>query len=187
MLGPRFVDALGFATDKTGDQKRKGTEVPYICHPLAVCSLVLEDGGDEDEAIAALLHDLVEDRGPTLSSEIESRFGERVISIVLECSDSVGGPRDATDWKKRKEEYLEGLRVHSPGAIRVSLADKLHNARSILRDLRAAGPGADEVWTRFNVGREDQLWYYRSLVRVFGEVSTSSMVMELSVAVDGLG
>jgi len=188
LLGQRFEDAILYASAVTGAQKRKGTSVPYLAHPIAVCALVLEDGGDEEEAIAALFHDLAEDHGPTDErlQDIRGRFGDRVASIVADCSDSVDGPRDESDWKVRKEQYIAGLANHPPSAIRVSLADKLHNARAIARDLRSAGPNADVFWGRFNAPREDQLWYYGALVEAFRSLSTSPMVRELADTVGQL-
>jgi (p)ppGpp synthase/HD superfamily hydrolase len=178
-LTERFEDALRFAAHLHSRQKRKGTSVPYVAHLLSVASLVLENGGDEDQAIAALLHDSVEDQGgvPTLH-EIRRRFGERVARIVDGCTDSYVHPKPP--WRKRKEAYLAHLR-HADADIRlVSLADKLHNARSILRDLRQAGP---QSLSRFNGGRLGTLWYYRSLVNIFREVDDSLMVTELAEVV----
>jgi (p)ppGpp synthase/HD superfamily hydrolase len=174
-LTERFEDALGFAAHLHARQKRKGTPVPYVAHLLSVTSLVLENGGDEDQAIAALLHDAVEDQGglPTLQ-EINKRFGERVARIVEGCSDSYGQPKPP--WRKRKEGYLHHLRQVDADIRLVSLADKLHNARSILRDLRQAGP---QSLSRFNGGLAGTLWYYHSLANIFLELDDSLMVTEL--------
>jgi (p)ppGpp synthase/HD superfamily hydrolase len=175
ILTERFEDALGFAAHLHTHQKRKGTPVPYVAHLLSVTGLVLENGGDEDQAIAALLHDAVEDQGglPTLQ-EINRRYGERVARIVEGCSDSYGQPKPP--WRKRKEGYLQHLRQVDADVRLVSLADKLHNARSILRDLRRAGP---QSFSRFNGGRAGTLWYYHSLANIFLELDDSPMVAEL--------
>jgi (p)ppGpp synthase/HD superfamily hydrolase len=176
-LGPRFSDALAWAHEIHAAQTRKGGSIPYISHLLAVTGLVLEAGGDEDEAIAALLHDAVEDRGIPLG-EIRRRCGPRVAQIVDGCSDvhsapagSAGSSTSAVQERSpatslwRKEAYLFHLSgEQDPSVLRVSVADKLHNARAILADHRAEG---DAVWERFNVGRLEQLWYYRELVRTF--------------------
>lgn len=184
MLGDRFEDALVYAARLHGGQGRTGTAVPYVSHLLAVCALVLEDGGDEDEAIAALLHDGPEDAGDNpreVLGEIRQRFGERVAGIVEECSDTLERPKP--DWAPRKKAYIAHLGQASPSALRVSLADKLHNARSIAHDLDVVG---DEVWTRFNAPREDTLWYYRSLAEVFSRRSSSPMAAELNSIVADL-
>ncbi|MEJ2597964.1 MAG: HD domain-containing protein [Anaerolineales bacterium] len=178
-LTARFEEGLGYAAHLHARQKRKGTAVPYVAHLLSVAALVLENGGDEDQAIAALLHDAVEDQGgiPTLK-EIRKRFGERVAHIVDGCSDAYVIPKPP--WRKRKEEYLAHLRVADADIRLVSLADKLHNARSILRDLRQDGPGS---LSRFNGGRDGTLWYYHSLVSIFQETDDSLMVSELTEVV----
>jgi (p)ppGpp synthase/HD superfamily hydrolase len=179
ILTQRFEEALRFAAHLHARQKRKGTPVPYVAHLLSVTSLVLENGGDEDQAIAALLHDAVEDQGglPTLQ-EIRQRFGERVARIVDGCSDSYGHPKPP--WRKRKEDYLDHLRQADADIRLVSLADKLHNARSIVRDLRLAGP---QSLSRFNGGKSGTLWYYHNLVKIFQELDDSLMAAELAEAV----
>lgn len=159
LLGPRFIDAFIFAADKHGSQTRKQTGIPYIAHLMSVAALVLENGGDEDQAIAALLHDVVEDCGgqPVLE-EVRRRFGTRVAHIVESCTDSDVNPKPP--WRERKETYLKHLR-HADSDIRlVSAADKLHNAREILKDYRQDG---ERVWQRFKGKREGTLWYYRAL------------------------
>lgn len=187
-LNGRMANALTYALQVHEGDLRKGTNIPYIAHPLGVCALVMEDGGDEDEAIAALLHDTAEDHGGRDRIEdIRKRFGERVARIVEECSDSLAGPRDETDWQTRKENYIAEIARHSPEAIRVSLADKLHNARAIVRDLRAAGEDPARFWGRFHAGHDAQLWYYRSLVAVFRSVRESSMVDDLAATVEHMG
>ena len=180
-LGKRFDQALAYASDLHRTQPRKATTIPYMSHLLGVASLVLEDGGEEDEAIAALLHDAVEDQGgePTLQ-EIRRRFGDHVASIVEGCSDTDQVPKPP--WRNRKEAYLRRLRDAPESVIRVSLADKLHNARSTARDLRVEGPA---VWDRFNEKRAgEQLWYYRSLLEIFRARSRSPMVDELERVIE---
>lgn len=175
VLSSRFEEALILATRLHTNQVRKGTRIPYVAHLLAVTALVLEDGGDEDQAIAALLHDAVEDQGgiETLD-EIRKLFGERVAHIVEGCSDSFESPKPP--WKERKVNYLRHLREANIDVLRVSLADKLHNACSILRDLQQNG---DVIWERFNGGKDGTLWYYRSLVAIFHENDFSPMVAKL--------
>ena len=175
VLGPRFREALGYAAELHATQVRKGTHIPYVAHLLSVAALVLEDGGDEDEAIAGLLHDAVEDQGgqPTLE-RIRSRFGQRVADIVEACSDTDTWPKPP--WRERKERYIDHLRCADASVLRVSLADKLHNARAIVLDYRALG---ERLWSRFNAPREDILWYYQALVGVFRERSASPLIDEL--------
>jgi (p)ppGpp synthase/HD superfamily hydrolase len=176
MLTNRFEAALLFATRLHARQSRKGSRVPYISHLLGVTALVLEDGGDEDQAIAALLHDAVEDQGGLATlEEIRSRFGEHVADIVEGCTDAFSQPKPP--WKARKETYLAHLKLAGPDVRRVSLADKLHNARTILVDLRRYG---ERTWWRFNGGREGSLWYYHSLLEVYRELDDSPMVAELA-------
>jgi (p)ppGpp synthase/HD superfamily hydrolase len=163
-LTTRFQDAAAWAAELHNDHVRKGTPIPYVSHLFAVASLVLEDGGTEDEAIAALLHDAVED-GKTSSDDIRARYGDVVADIVDACSDTDEIPKPP--WRARKEAYIAHLWDASDGALRVSCADKLHNARSLLADYREIG---EELWTRFNVDARNadaQLWYYESLVAVF--------------------
>ena len=171
-LTERFEQALVYAKQTHDGQLRKGTEIPYIAHLLGVASLVLEDGGNEDEAIAALLHDAVEDQGgKERLQDVRDRFGEDVARIVSECSDADVTPKPP--WRKRKEAYVRHLLEASPEAVRVSLADKLYNAQSILVAYRTIG---DEVWSRFNEGKDEQLWYYLALVNAFKERRRGPMV-----------
>ncbi len=164
VLGARFSEAVRWASMLHADQCRKGTRIAYASHLLGVASLVLEDGGTEEDAIAAVLHDAVEDRG-VAEAEIRARFGEHVARVVVACSDGVDGPRDSTDWKLRKERYLQHLEHDDlpDGTLRVAAADKLHNARSILTDLRDHGVGK---LSRFNAPGNEQSWYYSELLRV---------------------
>jgi (p)ppGpp synthase/HD superfamily hydrolase len=176
ILSPRFEEALVYATQLHADQTRKNSQTPYISHLLIVTGLVLEAGGDQDMAIAALLHDAVEDQGglETLE-EIRSHFGDRVANIVDACSDTYTIPKPP--WRRRKEIYLAHLVENGPDARLVSLADKLHNARSILRDLSKDG---EKVWEKFNGGKDGTLWYYRSLVSIFQQLDDNFMVDELT-------
>jgi (p)ppGpp synthase/HD superfamily hydrolase len=175
-LTNRFEEALKFATRLHTNQKRKGTRIPYIAHLLGVTALVLEDGGREDEAIAALLHDAVEDQGGVETlDEIRNRFGEQVAFIVDALTDSYEVPKP--NWRERKENYLTHLKHASPEIRRISLADKLHNARSILTTLRTEG---DKTWLRFSGGKDGTMWYYNSLVSVFSETGDDQMTVELS-------
>jgi GTP pyrophosphokinase len=179
-LTARFEDALIFATQLHSQQTRKSSETPYIAHLLSVTSLVLESGGNEDTAIAALLHDAVEDQGGLETLEtIRHRFGDRVAEIVDSCSDAYTIPKPP--WKERKEAYLAHLATASPESWLVSLADKLHNARSILRDLKMDG---DSVWEKFKGGKEGTLWYYRSLVSIFQQRDGHFLIDELRQTVN---
>jgi (p)ppGpp synthase/HD superfamily hydrolase len=165
MLGPRFRDALTYAAELHADQARKGTHIPYLGHLLGVCSLVIDSGGSEDQAIAALLHDSAEDRGGRARlADIEARFGTSVAAIVQACSDTFETPKPP--WDERKTNYIERLRNEPSDVLLVSLADKVHNAAAILADLQTMGAA---LWDRFNGGREGTLWYYRSLADVFAE------------------
>jgi (p)ppGpp synthase/HD superfamily hydrolase len=179
-LSERFEDALVFTTRLHRMQFRKGTQIPYVSHLLSVAALVLEAGGDEELAIAALLHDAVEDQGglETLE-EIRNRYGGRVARIVESCSDAFEVPKPA--WRNRKEEYIAHLQSSSEDARLVSVADKLHNARSILRDILVNG---DDVWSKFNGGKDGTLWYYRSLVLVFEALDQNFLVDELRRVVE---
>jgi (p)ppGpp synthase/HD superfamily hydrolase len=182
MLTDRFGEALAFAFGLHRDQYRKGTSVPYVSHLLAVTALVLENGGGEDEAIAALLHDAIEDQGdsylggrPGLRGEIESRFGNTVLNIVNGCTDDDGFSK--SDWRGRKQAYLDHIRGADLPVRRVSCADKLHNARSVLSDYRRVG---NALWTRFRTKNpEDHLWYFNELANVFTESQTGSLAEEL--------
>lgn len=164
-----------FANRLHANQTRKGTSTPYIAHLLAVTALVIENGGKEDEAIAALLHDAVEDQGgQETRDEIRRRFGDKVVSIVDGCTDTDEDPKPP--WRKRKEEYIARLRKELSDSVRlVSLADKVHNARTIIADRFQIG---DAVWARFKGGKEGTLWYYRSLVDVFRSFGSNALLEE---------
>ncbi len=182
-LSSHFEEALLFATRLHGGQVRKGTGIPYVAHLLAVAGIVLDYGGTETEAIAALLHDAVEDQGgPPTREEIRRRFGAEVVAIVDGCSDTDQEPKPP--WQARKEAYLAGL-GHEAASVRlVSAADKLHNVRDILAAYRALG---EALWGRFNGGREGTLWYYRALVRVYRATDTvPALVDELDRVVTDL-
>ena len=174
-LGPRFEQALIYATQKHSGQTRKSTGVPYVAHLLSVTALVLEAGGDEEQAIAALLHDAVEDCGgaPVLA-DIRARFGDRVANIVDGLTDTDQSPKPP--WRARKEHYLRHLREASEDVRLVSVADKLHNVRSILADYRLID---DAVWERFAGRREGTLWYYRALLDIFLQGPSNRLVEEL--------
>lgn len=163
MLTSAFEKALVYAYRVHAGQKRKGSGVPYISHLLAVAALVLEAGGSETEAIAALLHDAVEDQGGwERLAEIKEEFGPEVTAIVEGCSDAFEEPKP--EWWERKKRYLAHLPGASASVLLVSAADKLHNARSILVDYRDIG---EEIWSRFKTGKEGTLWYYQELARVY--------------------
>ncbi|MDX1785517.1 MAG: HD domain-containing protein [Roseovarius sp.] len=159
MTSDRFDDALSYAARLHRSQRRKGANIPYISHLLSVCALVIEYGGDEDQAIAGLLHDAVEDQGGMEAArQIEARYGPRVARIVLECSDNDG--HDKAPWRERKEAYLDGIAQKSDDAVLVTACDKLHNATTILHDLQSVGTA---VFDRFTGRQDGTLWYYRAL------------------------
>jgi GTP pyrophosphokinase len=175
-LSTRFDDALVFASRLHARQVRKGGTIPYISHLLAVAALVLEHGGNEDEAIAALLHDAIEDQGgETTRQEILRRFGEAVVSIVNGCTDADTVPKPP--WQARKNAYIAHLRSASSSVLLVSTADKLHNLRSIRTDYELVG---DALWQRFQAGKEGTLWYYRSLVEVYNAYYRTPLTAELT-------
>ena len=181
-LGPRFTEAFLYVAEKHATQTRKRTDVPYISHLMAVAALVLEAGGGEDEAVAALLHDVVEDCGgmPVLE-EVRRRFGNRVADIVQGCTDAYTIPKP--EWKKRKLNYLDTLRRASDDVRLVSAADKLHNVRTILADYRREG---DAVWDRFSGRRDGTLWYYRAVLDVLREGTPNRLIDELQRVVTEL-
>lgn len=179
-LGLKFVDALTCAVRVHDGQKRKGTEIPYVSHVLSVCALVLEDGGDEDEAIAALLHDTLEDcPDEVTASDLARRFGAPVAALVLACTDTppdyTGGPK--AEWPVRKAAYVTQIRAEKYPLCRIALADKLHNTRAMVLDQHRYG---DEVWKRFNATKEQELKYHRALVEAFREAEAPDyLVAEL--------
>jgi (p)ppGpp synthase/HD superfamily hydrolase len=189
VLTDRFDRALLYATHVHGGQVRKGSSTPYVAHLLAVAATVLEYGGDEDLAIAALLHDSVEDQGGKARLEdVRNRFGERVARIVEACSDSLAntakGERKA-HWQERKDAYIAHLGTADEDILRVSLADKVHNARAILRDLRKPDVG-EKVWTYFSQPKERTIWYYRSLADQFRKRLPGQLSNELGEIVEVL-
>jgi (p)ppGpp synthase/HD superfamily hydrolase len=162
-LTSAYQDALALAIELHGSQTRKGTDIPYLSHLLAVSATVLEYGGTEEEAIAALLHDAIEDAGGAeVKKRIADQFGTNVADIVAACSDdSPPAGHKKRPWRIRKNHHIEQLRKASPSILLITAADKLHNARSLMADYRQLG---DAVWDRFNAKPEDILWYYRSVV-----------------------
>ena len=180
--GEKFGEALDYAMRVHRDQRRKGTQVPYVTHLLAVAAIVGENGGKEDEVVAALLHDAPEDQGGRERLEdIRERFGDEVVGIVAGCTDTYEDPKPP--WRERKEAYVAHI-YHAPESVRlVSAADKLHNARAILADLRVVG---DELWQRFTGGKEGTLWNYRALVTAFRAAGSNAVVEELDRVVSEL-
>ena len=170
--GERFEEALTYAARLHRDQTRKGSEVPYVTHLLAVAAIVGENGGTEDEVVAALLHDTPEDQGgKERLEEIRTRYGDEVAEIVDGCTDAYEEPKPP--WRPRKEAYVARM-ASAPASVRlVSSADKLHNARSVLADLRTVG---DALWARFNGGKAGTLWYHRALVMAFAAAGPNAVV-----------
>ncbi len=173
--GEKFEEALLYAARLHQVQTRKGTDTPYVNHLLAVAAIVGENGGTEDEVIAALLHDGPEDQGGEERLEdIRARFGDEVAEIVDGCTDTYEEPKPA--WRPRKEAYVARM-ASAPASVRlVSSADKLHNAQTILADLRAVG---EDLWDRFTGGKEGTLWYYRALVEAYAEAGSNHVIEEL--------
>jgi (p)ppGpp synthase/HD superfamily hydrolase len=172
----RLARALALAHEAHRTQKRKGTDIPYIAHPMAVASLVLEHGGSEDQAIAALLHDTIEDGGEAYADRIGEAFGPEVLAMVRDCTDGSFEHKAAArtphakyaNWRERKLQYMQHLRAmpaDSPSLL-VSVCDKLHNARAILADLRLLG---DALFDRFTGRRDGTLWYYDELAGIFAD------------------
>ncbi len=160
-LSPRVLSALQLADQLHARQRRKIGGTPYIAHLLSVAALVIEDGGDEDEIIAALLHDAAEDQGGEQTLEcIADQFGSRVACIVRQCSDSLQSPKPP--WRQRKEGFLRTIPAVDHSALRIMMADKLHNLRAIKRDLMR---GQADLWRGFRGGQEGTLWYYRAFIR----------------------
>lgn len=175
-LGPRFESVFHYAAGLHATQTKKGTDTPYLAHLMTVTAIVLDDGGSEDEAIAALLHDAVEDQGGRERlDDIRGRFGATVARIVEGCTDSFTTPKPP--WIERKRAYVEHARRLDRSTLRVSAADKVANVSVILRDVRKAG---DRIWARFNAGRDDVLWYYGALVEAFREAGGGPLVDELA-------
>jgi (p)ppGpp synthase/HD superfamily hydrolase len=181
-LTARFEDALAYMAHLHTSQVRKGTDVPYISHLLGVCSIALEYGAGEDEAIAALLHDAAEDQGgQVVLDEIRSRFGDAVAEIVAGCTDTMEIPKPP--WQTRKEAYIAHLSSASTSVRLVSAADKLYNAQAILRDFYRVG---EALWERFTGGRTGTLWYYRELTNAFRTLGPRTLADELDRVVSEL-
>jgi (p)ppGpp synthase/HD superfamily hydrolase len=173
--GEKFEEALLYAARLHRDQTRKGTDTPYVTHLLAVASIIGESGGTENEVVAALLHDAPEDRGgKERLQDIRKRFGDEVAEIVAGCTDTYEDPKP--EWRPRKEAYVAHVATAPASVQLVSAADKLHNARSILADLRSRG---DELWDRFIGDKEGTLWYYRALVEAYAGAGANPIVEEL--------
>ena len=178
----RFARAFAYAARLHARQTRKGTNKPYIGHLMIVASIVIAYGGDEEMAIAALLHDVVEDAGGLKRlREIRKKFGKRVARIVDGCTDAYGEPKPP--WLERKEKYIARVAREAEDTRLVSAADKLSNVRDILEDVRAGGDGA---FARFTGKKEGTLWYYRTLVEVFRQAGTNPLVEELARVVEEL-
>ena len=187
-LGQRFTDAVGFAREKHHGDVRKCTRIPYLSHLLAVVSLAIEDAASdpqlddrfEDIAMAAVLHDVVEDT-PVSVSEVADRFGPEVARIVQACSDAESTPKPP--WRERKEAYIEHLEEADQAVLCVALADKRHNARCIVNDATELGP---EFWNRFNAGPDEQIWYYSAVAEVLTRRRRGPAADELRRTVDRL-
>jgi GTP pyrophosphokinase len=180
----RFLDALREAARLHATQARTGTTVPYVAHLLGTCTLALEFGADEGQAIAALLHDVIEDVRPTsMARDAVARFGPEVLRIVEACTDSEADADPKPPWRERKEQYVAAIADADGPVLLVHAADKLYNARAIAIDLRRVGPA---VWDRFEGGREGRLWYYRSLVEAYraNPASQPDLIDELVRTVD---
>lgn len=177
-LGPRLQKAFCYAAEKHAGQTRKQSAIPYVSHLMAVTALVLEGGGDEEMAMAALLHDVVEDCGgmPTLL-EVRRMFGKRVAHMVEGCTDSFTDPK--LPWIVRKAEYLKRLRHEDAETRLVSASDKLHNVRTVIADYRTDG---ESIWKRFSGGRDGTLWYYRALNAEFQKRKQNRITRELAIA-----
>ena len=181
-LSPRFEAALVMAAQLRAEQSPRGTHVPYLAQLFGVCSIALEYGASEDGAIAALLHDAAEDQGGrTTVGRIRDRFGDKVADIVVECTDTFEEP--PPPWRQRKVGYLASIANETASGRLVSLADKLHNAAAILRDYRQHG---EELWDRFEGGRDGILWYYRSLADAFSDLEPSPLSDRLEEVVSEL-
>jgi (p)ppGpp synthase/HD superfamily hydrolase len=175
-LSHRFSEALAYTAVLHADQKRKSSGEPYLAHLLTVAAIVMEYGGNEDEAVAALLHDAVEDQGGAATlEEIRRRFGETVARIVEGCTDSLEHAK--TPWRQRKETHVARLKDASASVRLVTAADKLHNARSLLREYRRHG---ESLWSHFRGGRDGTLWYFRSVIEVLADAEKTPLVEELA-------
>lgn len=183
MYGPRFESALAFACSAHHGQRRKGSGAPYIIHPLAVASIIGQYGGDEDQAIAGLLHDVIEDCGIT-REQIAPRYGDRVADMVVACTDATERPKPP--WRPRKEAHIAKVRTATHEVKLVICADKLHNALSILRDIRRGSIG-HTVWDRFTADKTSVLWYYNAIADALAHDWEHELVAELRANVAQLG
>ena len=181
LYGPRVGEALKLAADAFAPIERKGSGVPYVTHLLAVAALVGENGGDEEQLIAAVLHDYLEDVEGADAGDLEARFGSRVRRLVEDLSDATSRPKPP--WRARKEAYIASLRGKPPELKLISSADKLHNAERILRDHEVVGAA---IWDRFTATRDESLWYYRSIVEALGEGWGHPLLERLRRVVDRL-
>ncbi len=184
MLSPLFDSALSYASHLHRGQFRKGTKIPYVSHLISAAAIALEHGATEEEAIAALLHDALEDQGRHGATELEIRvqFGERVLQIVQGCTDAEGDHAGRKpEWRPRKEAYVAHVGKADASVRLVSASDKLHNARAILADLRTHG---EELWPRFTGNKDGALWYYRALVTAFHAAGGSEPMMRLVAELD---
>jgi (p)ppGpp synthase/HD superfamily hydrolase len=165
MLTEKIAQALALAVEAHDGQKRKGTSIPYIAHPMGVASIALDHGADEEQAMAALLHDAVEDGGAEYAERIRTKFGDRVADLVAGCTDGVpDASGKKPPWQARKQAYLDHLKSASDDVLLVSCSDKLHNARAIVEDLLSIG---QKVFERFSASKEQTLWYYENLAQIF--------------------
>jgi (p)ppGpp synthase/HD superfamily hydrolase len=181
ILTARFGDAVVYAAAAHAGQVRKGTTIPYVSHVLEVAAMVIAHGGDEDQAIAGLLHDVPEDAGGRTSlDEIRRRFGDRVADMVDGCTDTYEHPKPP--WRARKEAYISRIPAHSSATRLVSVADKVANLRAIIDDYRVMG---DALWTRF-AGGPDSIWYYRTVAQVFRTTERTALTEKLDHLVDDL-
>jgi (p)ppGpp synthase/HD superfamily hydrolase len=176
-LTEKYQEAIKYATFHHKDQTRKQTTIPYISHCLSVSALVLEAGGDEDQSIAGLLHDIAEDCGGEIRlKEIDSFFGERVEKMVRGCSDSLTiDQNNKAPWKIRKQEHLEKLESADHDILLVTGADKTHNARAITTDLQIIG---DDIWNRFNAKKEEITWYYQSVYKILEKNKLPDLILK---------
>ena len=181
-LGPKFEEAMIFANRIHAKQKRKATGAPYMAHILGVTANVLEDGGSEEEAIAALLHDAAEDQGgEEILLTIREKFGEKVEQIVRECSDTLVSPKPP--WKERKENHLHAVETALPETLRIMQADKVYNARNLQRTLIEQGP---QTWQNFKGGREGTLWYFRQMHTLLSRTHSGYLMGELARLIEVL-
>lgn len=182
LLSERFEEALGFAAKLHVRQIRKGSGIPYISHLLSVAALVMEDHGSEDEVIAALLHDAVEDQGGFETREkILQKFGPEVCALVDAVTDSEGSPKPP--WQERKERLLRQMENASEGAMRICTADKLHNVRTLVADVKRRG---DEAWEPFQKDRDENVWFFTAFVETIKKRFSSPMLDELQSLIEQL-